>query len=96
MISFRPLPFYIVALACAACDGSGSGADSAEGGPEPSYLTAATLGEQVVLPTADYLELPRYRSASVEYGNNLAMQCRACHTFEEGAAGSLGPSLYGL
>ena len=34
-------------------------------------------------------------NGEVEYGNNLAMQCRACHTFEDGA-GALGPSLYGL
>jgi cytochrome c len=48
-----------------------------------------------VLPTADYLELPRYRDANLEYGNNLVMQCRTCHGFERGAAG-LGPSLFGV
>ncbi|HET6629616.1 MAG TPA: c-type cytochrome [Woeseiaceae bacterium] len=96
MISLRPLLFFTLALACAACHGPGSGTEAADGEAEATYLTAATLGEQVVLPTADYLELPRYRNASFAYGKNLAMQCRACHTFEKGAAGSLGPSLYGL
>ncbi len=96
MIPLRLLLFPFVALACAACSGPGQGGGAAQGGSEPTYLTAATLGEQVVLPTVDYLEMPRYRDAGVEYGNNLAMQCRACHTFDEGASGSLGPSLYGL
>lgn len=95
MISFRLLLSSAVALACVGCNGPGPGSASDEGGSEPPYLTAATLGEQVVLPTADYLELPRYREASVEYGNNLVMQCRTCHGFERGAAG-LGPSLFGL
>ncbi len=92
MISLRPLLVSIAALACAACNGPGTGGSPEEGG---SYLTAATLGEQVVRPTADYLELPRYRDAGVEYGNRLASQCRACHTFEDDG-GALGPSLYGL
>lgn len=96
MISLRPLLFSALALACASCGGHESGVDAADGEAEATYLTAATLGQQVVLPTADYLELPRYRNASAEYGNNLAMQCRACHTFEPGDAGSLGPGLFGL
>lgn len=96
MISFRPLLFSTLALACAACNGDGSGTDAADSNAEAAYLTVATLGEQVILPTADYLELPRYRNASIEYGNNLAVQCRACHTFKKGASGSLGPGLYGL
>jgi cytochrome c len=96
MLSRRSLLLSTLALACVACSDPGAGTDAAGGEAKATYLTAATLGEQVVLPTADYLELPRYRDASAEYGNNLAMQCRACHTFEEGGAGSLGPGLYGL
>lgn len=96
MIPLRPLLFPFVILACVACSGPGQGTGTAGGGSEPPLPTAASLGEQVVLSTADYLEMPRYRDASVEYGNNLAMQCRACHTFDKGASGSLGPGLYGL
>ena len=95
MIPFRLLLLSTAALACVACEGSRSGSAAKEGESEPAYVTAETLGEQVVLPTADYLELPRYREANAEYGNSLAMQCRTCHGFERGAAG-LGPSLFGV
>lgn len=60
------------------------------------FLTAASLGEQVVLPTADYLKLPRYRNADLEYGRNLALQCRTCHSFEREESSPLGPNLHGL
>ncbi len=96
MILFRPLLFSILALACAACNGPASGTGAASGKAEAPFVTAANLGEQVVLPAADYLELPRYRDASVKYGRHLAMQCRSCHTFGQGESGSLGPGLYGL
>lgn len=96
MISLRPLPLSILTLMMAACHGPSSDVDTAGGTGQAAYLTAATLADQVVLPTADYLRLPRYRNADPEYGRNLAMQCRACHSFEEDAAGPLGPNLYGL
>ena len=59
-------------------------------------VTAATLGAQVVLPTADYLELPEYKSADHAYGVQLAMQCRACHSFEPGEPSISGPNLHGV
>ena len=95
MIPFRLLLLSAAACTCVACDGSKPGSALQEGESEPAYLTAETLGEQVVLPTADYLELPRYRDANLEYGNSLVSQCRTCHGFERGAAG-LGPSLFGV
>jgi len=59
-------------------------------------VTAATLGAQVVLPTADYLLLPEYRNADPEYGARLVMQCRACHSFEPGGPAVSGPNLHGI
>ena len=59
-------------------------------------LTGATLAEQVVLPTGDYLRLPKYANADPELGQRLAMQCRACHTFERGGPHLNGPNLHGF
>lgn len=96
MIPLRSLLLPGIALAIAACDRPAAESRAADDASPTAYLTAATLGEQVVLPAADYLELPRYRDADAEYGSRLAMQCRACHSFGPGAAGPLGPNLYGL
>jgi cytochrome c len=95
MTFLRTLLFSNLVLAIAACNSPAPEPEAAAGrGPE-AYLTAATLGQQVVLPTTDYLQLPRYRTADPEYGSSLAMQCRGCHSLEAGAAG-LGPTLYEL
>ncbi|HEX2138165.1 MAG TPA: hypothetical protein VHG33_00490 [Woeseiaceae bacterium] len=93
-----PRPFLLanLALVTAACNGPAPEPEATGGAERSAYPTAATLGEQVVLPTADYLQLPRYRDADPEYGSTLAMQCRACHSFEADAAGPLGPNLSGL
>jgi cytochrome c len=80
----------------AACDKPAAGTGTIEEDSRPVFPTAASLGEQVVLTAGDYRQLPQYRAADIGYGRNLAMQCRACHSFEEGAPGSLGPNLYGL
>ena len=59
-------------------------------------LTAATLGTQVVLATEDYLSSPEFANANVEYGERLVLQCRACHTLEEGGPNIIGPNLFGF
>lgn len=59
-------------------------------------LTAATLGEQTILSTDDYLAQDRYAVADTDRGETLSLQCRACHTLEEGGAHVLGPNLFGL
>lgn len=96
MSPLRALLPTIVAVTAVACSRSGHEQDAATPDEQPGYLTAATLGEQVVLPTADYLRLARYREADVEYGRNLALQCRTCHNLDDRASSPLGPSLYGL
>lgn len=59
-------------------------------------LTATTLGEQVVLPTGDYLRMPRYGKADLEHGEQLAAQCRSCHSFEADGPTLMGPNLHGF
>ena len=59
-------------------------------------LTAATLGEQTILSSRDYLAQDAYAAADTSRGKTLSMQCRACHTLEQGGANVLGPNLFGL
>jgi cytochrome c len=96
MISARILLLPAVVASMAACGGPQSGGDSVQTTQEPGAVTAATLGAQVVLPTADYLQLPEYESADREYGARLVMQCRACHGFEPGGPSISGPNLHGV
>lgn len=92
MIGPRAIAFPLLALVVGACGPEPE--DATEASLEPARLTAATLGEQVVLPTDDYLELPRYADANPETGQRLAMQCRACHSFERGGPHLIGPNLH--
>lgn len=94
MIASRTLLLTAVAFMSAACNDSSPAA--AGHGAESALLTAATLGTQTILPTADYLKLPRYENADIDYGRKLAMQCLACHSWVEGAPGPLGPNLHGM
>lgn len=94
MTGLQAIAFLLPTLFLAACGKSRSG-DAEEGAPlEPARLTAATLGEQVVLPTGDYLQLPRYAEADLETGQRLAMQCRACHSFDADGPNLIGPNLH--
>ena len=95
-MQFRTLLFLVVAAVIAACGGPASDVDMQESDTKPGVLTAETLGEQVVLPTADYLELPEYKDADPEHGTRLAMQCRACHSFERDGPAVAGPNLHGI
>lgn len=70
--------------------------DSAAASSASVALTAATLGPQTVLSNAEYLAAEPYASASREWGERLAGQCRACHTLDKGGATLLGPNLYGM
>ncbi len=82
-------------LALGGCEQSGTDAVSESGARAP-ILTAATLGEQSVFSTKDYLRQEKYASANTKRGETLSMQCRACHTLEQGGAVILGPNLHGL
>jgi cytochrome c len=92
-----PLPALLTLMALvSACDSPQADDDAAGATAEPGVVTAATIGAQVVLPTADYLQLPEYADADREYGARLAMQCRACHSFEPDGPSVSGPNLHGL
>jgi cytochrome c len=67
---------------------SGTSADSA------TLLTAATLGEQIVLPVADYLAEERFAGANQSNGLRQAQICKACHSLEEGGPNMIGPALF--
>ena len=84
----------------AACLVAACGADStsspAAGDGSAAPLTAAALGEQSVLPAADYLAQAPYAAADRDNGERLAQMCRACHTFGKGGVNTVGPNLYGF
>ena len=60
------------------------------------FPTAATLGEQVVLTAAEYLETEPYASANRSKGERQEMLCKACHSLNKGGANMIGPALYGF
>nr|CAM58084.1 hypothetical protein [uncultured marine microorganism] len=91
------LIILITAATCSlgSCGQSGTGAPSGSSTKAPP-LTAATLGEQTILSPKDYLAQDKYAAADTGRGEALSMQCRACHTLEQGGANVLGPNLFGV
>ena len=61
---------------------------------EAPTLSAATLGDQVILDAADWLEQPPYSNADQKSGARQALMCRACHSLEQGGPNMIGPGLY--
>lgn len=96
MTGSNTIALLLFILIMASCGRSKSGSATGDESLDPAMLTGATLGEQVVLPTSDYLRLPKYANADPELGERLAMQCRACHTFESGGPHLNGPNLHGF
>ena len=76
---------------------SACGGDAPQGAaaPEP-VVTAATLGPQAVLTTAEYLAQERYATADAGNGAMQAQICRACHTLTADGANMVGPNLHGM
>lgn len=72
------------------------GSDVVDDTGQAATLTAATLGEQELLPVSDYLALPAFADADREHGRQLVSACRACHTLEPGGAHMIGPNLHGM
>jgi len=93
----RNIAVLLVASAgfLAACGGDPDSPSAGAGGGEPP-LTAATLGEQSVLPGADYLAQAPYAGADRANGERLAQMCKACHTMGDGGVHMIGPNLFGF
>lgn len=72
------------------------GRDAADDVATDPPLTAATLGEQEILPASGYLATEGYAAADRDKGRQLAFACRACHTLEPGGAPMIGPNLHGI
>lgn len=86
-----------VTLVIASCLAAGcSGDPASSGGGAGEELTAASLGEQTVLTTAEYLAQPSYAGADRDNGQRLAQMCKACHTLGDGGAHMIGPNLFGF
>jgi len=84
-------------LLAATVSQTGCNADrSADSDGASPFPTAATLGPQTPQPPASYLAAEPYASADRELGDRLLMQCRACHSLEQGGRKMLGPNLYGI
>jgi len=81
-------------LSLASCGNESVDAGSNEGGTP--LLSAATLGEQAVLTTAEYLAQARFVKADARNGNRQAQICKACHSVDEGGRHMIGPALYGF
>ncbi len=91
------LIILITAATCPLGSCGQSGTDAASGTiTKAPPLTAATLGEQTILSLKDYLAQDEYAAADTRRGEALSMQCRACHTLEQGGANVLGPNLFGV
>jgi len=92
MLVSRATAAALAAVLLASC-----GADTSPDATKPSsVLTAATLGEQVVLSNSEYLADSRYVAADLDRGARQAQVCRACHSLERGGPNMIGPNLFGV
>lgn len=85
----------IVAMLSVASCGNDS-PDSLSNKTAEPVLSAATLGEQVILDATAWLEQEPYQSADRKRGERQAMMCRACHSLEAGGPNKIGPALHGV
>ncbi len=83
-----------IATLLAACGQSGQ--EGGSGTAAATFLTAATLGDQVVRDASEYLAEPPYATADLANGEQQAVYCRACHSLDAGGARMVGPGLHGF
>ena len=85
----------LVVTLVAGCGKKGND-ESGTGLAAAPFPTAATLGEQVVMTAAEYLETEPYVSANRSRGERQSMLCKACHSLNKGGQNMIGPALYGF
>jgi len=85
----------VAVMTLAAGCGNKSENSGTESGTAP-LPTAATLGEQVVLPAQEYLAMAPYKDADRSRGERQAQICKACHSFDKDGPNMIGPALYGF
>ncbi|MDJ0711404.1 MAG: c-type cytochrome [Woeseiaceae bacterium] len=90
----RLLAAIAAAIMIAGC-GQETEDNGTESGTDP-ILTAATLGEQTVLPVEEYLAAAPYADADRTQGERQAQICRACHSLDKGGPTMVGPALHGF
>ena len=92
-VQARGALLLLASTALAAC---GGGASDERDAPKEPELTAAALGEQVVLTPAEWLATDPYAAADRDEGERQVRVCLACHSIAEGGANMIGPNLYGF
>lgn len=90
----KPLAVAAAVTLLAGC-GKSTEDNGTESGAAP-LPTAATLGEQLVLPAEDYLAVTPYVDADLPHGERQAQICRACHSIDKGGPNMIGPALFGF
>ncbi len=89
------LPAVAALMVVAGCGGD-AGDTTGNADAKQKSLTAAMLGEQTVLTTAEYLAGSPFAEANTENGERQAQICRACHSLEKGGVNMIGPNLFGF
>jgi cytochrome c len=90
----RLLAAVALASLAAGCDrNDGETGTTAE---QAVFPTAATLGQQTIRTTAEYLAAEPYVEANRSRGERQAQLCKACHSFNEGGPNMVGPALHGF
>jgi len=86
--------FAVAILALGAC-----GSESEETRSEEEYaprVSAATLGEQMILAVPDYLAQEKFATANRRNGSRQTQICKACHSLDAGGPNMIGPALFGF
>jgi len=93
-VDMQRLAAVSLLLLLAACGGEQEGSGTSS--ENAALLTAGTLGEQSVLPVADYLAQEQFANADQGNGMRQAQICKACHSLDAGGPNMLGPALHGV
>lgn len=93
--NFRLLAAAVVVTSIILVAGCGKKTEETGSGTAP-LPSATSLGDQVVLTAAEYLETEQYAGANRRRGEQQARICQACHSLDNGGPNMIGPALYGF